>query len=90
MLRSIKSGQRKVRILSFKIAGSSGSLSVVDASLDSKKISVNSSDEIIFNDVFAAAPDVPVGTSSAVTTAKISGAAAGSYLVIGSDTAEKY
>ena len=88
MLRSIKSGQRKVRIISVKISGTSGSLSV--SGLDEKKVSVNASDELIFNEVFAAAPDVHASTVGTVTKDKVTGVAAGMYLIIGSDTTEKY
>jgi len=83
MLRSIKSGQRKVRILSFKLA--SGQVS----GLDAKKVSVDGSGNIVFKDVFASAPDLAVGTGTSEASG-ITSPTDGQFLVIGSDTAERY
>jgi hypothetical protein len=82
MLRSIKSGQRKVRILSFKLT--SGEVS----GLDAKKVSVVGGN-IVFKDVFASAPDLAVGVGTS-TASGITSPTDGQFLVIGSDTAERY
>ena len=87
MLRSIKSGQRHTRVLAFKLAGSSGSLTV--SGLDAKQVTVNSSDEIIFDKPFGETPQLPTGTGTASKT-KITGADAGEYLIIGSDVTDRY
>lgn len=83
MLRSIKSGQRKVRILSFELK--EGGL--VEG-LDAKKVSVESGN-IVFKDVFPSAPDMPVGTGT-VSASGITSPTNGKYLIIGSDTTERY
>ena len=82
MLRSIKSGQRKVRILSFEL--NEGLVS----GLDAKKVSVEGGN-IVFKDVFPSAPDMPVG-SGTVTASGITSPTNGKYLIIGSDTTERY
>ena len=87
MLRSIKSGQRHTRVLAFTISGSGGSLTV--SGLDAKQVTVNSSDEIIFDKPFGEAPQLTVGTGTSSKT-KITGADAGEYLIIGSDVTDRY
>lgn len=83
MLRSIKSGQRKVRILSFEL--SAGQVS----GLDAKKVSVEGGN-IVFKDVFASAPDMAVGTAGDVTASGLTSPTDGKFLIIGSDTTERY
>lgn len=89
MLRSIKSGQRKVRVLALKVA--SGSLS----GPDQRKASISGLD-VTFNQSFAEAPVVIAQsadgtvTISSVTASGFTAGEACDVIVIGSDTAEKY
>lgn len=82
MLRSIKSGQRKVRILSFELTA--GQVS----GLDARKVSVVGGN-IVFKDVFPSAPDMAVGVGT-VTASGITSPTDGKFLIIGSDTTERY
>ena len=67
MLRSIKSGQRKVRILALRIEGSTGTPSL--EGLDARKCTITDSGTghytITFNDAFPSAPHA-VGNCEAV------------------------
>ena len=106
MLRSIKSGQRKVRILALKISNAG-----VVSGLDSKKVSF-ASGVLTFNQAFAEAPVViatyvtpvagniisnssitPVSTDSITNSdcaVEIIAGADVEMLIIGSDITEKY
>lgn len=89
MLRSIKSGQRKVRVLALKVANDSLS------GPDERKASISGL-VVTFDVPFAEAPVVVAQSDDgtvAITSVSASGFTAGEacdVIVIGSDTTEKY
>ena len=89
MLRSIKSGQRKVRVLALKVA--SGVLS----GPDQRKASISGLD-VTFNQPFAEAPVVVAQSDdgtvdiTSVTASCFTAGEACDVIIIGSDITEKY
>ena len=88
MLRSIKSGQRKMRVIALKLEA--GALLDV---LDKRQVEKVGSD-IKIKVPFAQMPIVMVNgvtaSATAVDTVTISAGTEGDILIIGSDTKEKY
>lgn len=88
MLRSIKSGQRKMRVIALKLEAGE----LVDA-LDKRQVEKVGSD-IKIKVPFAQMPIVMVNgvtaSATAVDTVEIASGTEGDILIIGSDTKEKY
>lgn len=90
MLRSIKSGQRKVRVIALGIDHSADELSGPD-----EKSATASSGVITFNQKFEQKPVVIAQPSSALTSVAADGSSVTvsadcDLIIVGSDTSEKY
>jgi hypothetical protein len=84
MLRSIKSGQRKMRVLALKVVSG-----VVQDTLDARQVTASSGSAVL-KVPMAQVPAVIGATAQDEKTITFATDFTGDIIIIGSDTAEKY